>query len=85
MPETPMDEDRLAARRKHKIGTAGQLTDMQSITVTERVDKPPDNEFGRSILAANPRHKVTALFGSQRVHAGRLGAQETSGISRRPA
>jgi hypothetical protein len=62
-----MDEDDLAAARKHKVGPAGQTLAMEPKTTPHTMDKSPNYQFGLGVLATNGCHTSAALFGSQDV------------------
>ena len=56
MPETAMDEDRLAQPWEGQIWAAGKIPPMESEPVAKPVRETPDDELRLRILLANTRH-----------------------------
>ena len=61
MPETPMDEDHLAARGEHEVGLAGEGGAMEAVAVTHGVDEGADPHLGGAALAPDAGHAFAAL------------------------
>lgn len=62
VPETAMDEHHRPVFGKYKIGRAGQLSHMESISKSSGEKKGAKLPFRPSILAANARHHAAALW-----------------------
>lgn len=68
MPETAMNEDNLAVARKYKIGSPGQITSMQTESVTHVVNETAYNNFRLRVLASNGLHIPTPLICGEDIH-----------------
>jgi hypothetical protein len=63
MPKATMNEDYLFVPDQHKVRMAGQITAMQSVTITHSMNKGTHSYFGRSVFGPNLRHiERTLLF-----------------------
>lgn len=71
VPKAPMDEDSRVVFWKNEIGTSGQITAMQPEAVSELVEEPPDDHFGRSVLALNATHDLRTPNAAEGVHGQR--------------
>ncbi len=61
VPEAAGDEDHLLQPREHQVRRAGQVANVQAITVTHRVDEPPNGEFRRRVRRSDQRHDARAF------------------------
>jgi len=62
VPEAPVNEDDLTATGKHEIRGARKRTDVESVSIAERVDQTPHDHLRRGVGAANGPHDFTTLF-----------------------
>ena len=72
MPETAVHENDLTARYEHKIRFTRQVSAMQAVTVAQRVDEVPDDQFRLCIRATDARHALRTLCGGQDVGHGEI-------------
>lgn len=68
MPEAAVNEHHRLMLRKHKVGRAGQLSDMKSIAKSPGEKTRPKGPLRPSILSANARHHAAALRGGRDAH-----------------
>lgn len=61
VPETTMDEHHRPVLREHKVGRAGQLAHMKSISKPSGEKKGAKRSFRPGVLSANVRHHAAAL------------------------
>jgi hypothetical protein len=61
VPEASMNKDDLATAWEGHIRPTRRGFPLETKTVTELVEKAPDNEFGFRILPSNPAHVGTAI------------------------
>lgn len=57
MPEAPVNEDRLATLREHKIGRPGKTLRVDEEPIPEGVQPATNDEFGLRVLATDARHQ----------------------------
>jgi hypothetical protein len=57
-----MYEDDLLPGREHQVRFPWQVSGVQAISVSEAMEKAPDGQFGRGVLAFDAGHKPTSLF-----------------------
>ena len=73
VPETAMNEDRLAARGKDQIGRARQAAVMQAVTEPHCMDETANEHFGLAVARLDTRHAGAALGWCQSVHMTMIG------------
>ena len=61
VPEAAVDVDDLPQSREHQIGSAGKRSDVQAVTVSERMHKTSDRQFGSGVLRLDRRHNAGPL------------------------
>ena len=71
VPEAPVDENDFLAAGKDQIWSAGELMIVESITITQAVDKLPDEKFGHRVFAPDAAHVLAALRFGEAVHNSR--------------
>jgi hypothetical protein len=62
MPKAAVHKYDGFSRFEYKIGFAGQIPSMESVTVSQRMDKAPHNHLRLGILAADTGHVGATLF-----------------------
>ncbi len=68
VPEATVDEHHRPVLREHKVGRAGQLAHMKSISKPSGEKKGAKRSFRPSVLSANARHHAAALRCSLDAH-----------------
>ncbi len=68
MPETPIHEHYLPARRKHQIRTPGQIRPMQPVAIPQPMKQPTHLHLRLHPLRFHPRHYPAADFRRYCVH-----------------
>ncbi len=68
VPEATMHEDHGAETGEHQIRPSWQVSNMQSIAITEAMDEGADETFRGRVLATDTRHQLAAFGGSEMVH-----------------
>ena len=53
MPKAPVDKYHSSSRRKCDIGTAGQVLDVQSVSIAKAMQQAPDRKFGTGVGPAD--------------------------------
>ncbi len=67
VPETTMDQNRLAPERENEVRPARKPTVMKHVSITRAMKQPSDDHLGLRVLALNRGHVAAALLGSQNV------------------
>lgn len=62
MPETTINLNDGLMARKHHVGLAGEIFDVQTVSESSCVQRLSDQKFGLCILASHSRHHLAALF-----------------------
>jgi hypothetical protein len=62
MPETAMNEYGLFPAAKDKVGFTWQCTVMQSVSVSQAMDQPPNCHLWSRVFTGDKRHSFTSLF-----------------------
>ena len=62
MPETTMNEDDLFQARKNDVRMSRQALTVETIAITEGVQKTPDLEFRAHVFAPNAPHVIAAAL-----------------------
>jgi hypothetical protein len=75
VPETAVNEDNLAAARKHQIRRARQITGVQPVSKPHPVHQAADSQFRPAVFTADPSHQGTAFGLRQFVHQGSAGCR----------
>lgn len=68
VPETTVDEHHRPVLREHKVGGAGQLPHMKSISKPSGEKKGAKRSFRPGVLSANARHHAAALRSGRDAH-----------------
>ena len=61
MPKTAMYENYLFPGRENQVGFSGEVFHMEAVSITQRVDKSPDNKLWGCVFRLNPSHYFTAF------------------------
>ena len=56
MPKATVDKKHFAALRKYQIGTAWQITAVKPVSISNRMNESPNDQFGFRIFAAHSGH-----------------------------
>ena len=62
VPETSIDLNDGLIARKHKVGLAGKILNMQSIAEPSSMQAPADQKLRFCILAPDSRHHLASFF-----------------------
>ena len=62
VPETTVNEDDFSPNGKYQIGSAGQVSAMKAIPVTQPMDETPNSHFRLGIDITDTSHYPAALF-----------------------
>ena len=62
VPKASIDLDDGLIARKHEIGLARKIFDVQAVSETPRMQTLPYQELRFGVLAPNPRHHLTSFF-----------------------
>jgi hypothetical protein len=68
MPEAAVDKDDFAEPRKHHVGFAGQIADMQAVAETHPMHEPTNHHLRLCVLAPHSGHPFASLALSEIVH-----------------
>jgi len=68
VPEATVNEDNLPVLGENKVGLSRKTGNVESESVSARMDDFPHQEFWFCILAADERHPLAALEPSKRIH-----------------
>ena len=67
VPETAVDVDDFPQSRENEIGCAGERADVQTVTVSQGMDQPPDHQFRSCVLRLDRRHDAGSFGLRERV------------------
>src|SRR3984885_2032499 len=68
VPEAPVNENDLASRREHEVGTAGKSPPVEALTIAQPEDELADQQLRALVLGAHARHDLRSLPWRERVH-----------------
>lgn len=68
MPKTTVDEHRLVPAGEYQVRMPREITRVEAVTVSQRMNQPANTHLWLAVLAADSAHPLAPLLGRQRVH-----------------